>query len=185
MLRIVGDEVRGRGCCDRTVDEIAARAGACRTVVKDAIRTAATLGLLTVQERRRQGQKNLPNVVRIVSREWTQWLARGPKSGRPMVPKPIGVGNFTPTDSRQRKEGAPSAQRAVRKRVRRLLTQTQAGSIRNAQPHTTVYPFAAVAGSMSCTGRVGPVCAYPDETKPICPPCLCSRLLRACQGSSR
>jgi len=106
VLRIVGDEVRERGCCDRTVDEIAARAGTCRTVVKDAIRTAATLGLLTVQERRRQGQKNLPNVVRIVSREWTQWLARGPKSGRPMVPKPIGVGNFTPTDSRQRKEGA-------------------------------------------------------------------------------
>src|SRR3954468_17120903 len=67
VLRIVGDEVRERGCCDRTLDEIAARAGPCRTVVKDAIRTAATLGLLTVQERRRQGQKNLPNVVRIVS----------------------------------------------------------------------------------------------------------------------
>ena len=116
VLRIVGDEVRGQGACDRTVDEIAARAGTCRTVVKDAIRARPRLGLLTVQERRRQGQKNLPNVVRIVSREWTQWLARGPKSGRPMVPKPIGVGNFTPTDSRQRKEGAPSAQRAVRKR---------------------------------------------------------------------
>jgi hypothetical protein len=118
VLRIVGDEVSGQGACARTVDEIAARAGTCRTVVKDAIRTAAALGLLTVQERRRQGQKNLPNVIRIVSREWTQWLARGPKSGRPTVPKPIGVGNSTPTASRHRKEGAAyRPQRAFRRRA--------------------------------------------------------------------
>src|SRR4051794_28108014 len=106
VLRIVGDEVRGQGACARTVDEIAARAGTCRTVVKDAIRLAAALGLLTVQERRRQGQKNLPNIVRIVSREWTQWLARGPKSDRPTVSNPTGVGNSPPTANRQRKEGA-------------------------------------------------------------------------------
>jgi hypothetical protein len=97
VLRIVGDEVRGQGACARTIDEIAARAGTCRTVVKNAVRVAAAMGLLTVQERRREGQKNLPNVVRIVSREWLQWLARGPKSGRPTGPSPIGVGITTPT----------------------------------------------------------------------------------------
>src|SRR5215203_4137716 len=97
VLRILGDEVRGQGSCARTIAEIAARAGTCRTVVKNAIRVAAAMGLLTVQERRREGQKNLPNVIRIVSREWLQWLARGPKSGRPTGPSPIGVRNATPT----------------------------------------------------------------------------------------
>src|SRR3954466_9913896 len=88
VLRIVGDEVRQHGRCDRCVDEIAARAGVCRSLVKNAIRTAARLGLLTVEERRREGRRNLPNVVRIVSREWLAWLTRGPK--------PIGVKKITP-----------------------------------------------------------------------------------------
>src|SRR4051794_38711292 len=89
VLRIVGDEVRQHGQCDRCVDEIAARAGVCRSLVKNAIRTAARLGLVTVEERRREGRRNLSNVVRIVSREWLVWLARGPK--------PIGVKKITPT----------------------------------------------------------------------------------------
>src|SRR3954449_227851 len=87
VLRIVGDEVRQHGQCDRCVDELAARAGVCRSLVKNAIRTAARLGLLTVEERRREGRRNLPNVVRIVSREWLAWLTRGPK--------PIGVKKIT------------------------------------------------------------------------------------------
>src|SRR4051794_41752101 len=77
VLRIVGDEVRQHGQCDRCVDELAARAGVCRSLVKNAIRTAARLGLLTVEERRRAGRRNLPNVVRIVSREWRGRRARG------------------------------------------------------------------------------------------------------------
>src|SRR3954467_15463292 len=89
VLRIVGDEGRQHGQCDRCVDEIAARAGVCRSLVKNAIRTAARLGLATVEERRREGRRNLPNVVRIVSREWLPWLARGPK--------PIGVKKVIPT----------------------------------------------------------------------------------------
>ena len=89
VLRIVGDEVRQHGQCDRCVDELAARAGVCRSLVKNALRTAARLGLVTVEERRRAGRRNLPNVVRVVSREWLAWLARGPK--------PIGVKKITPT----------------------------------------------------------------------------------------
>src|SRR3954464_15555517 len=83
VLRIVGDEVRRRGQCDRCVDELAARAGVCRRMVQNALREAARLGLLTVEERRREGRRNLPNVVRIVSKEWTSWLARGGRSSRP------------------------------------------------------------------------------------------------------
>src|SRR5919107_1945878 len=76
VLRIVGDEVRQHGHCARCVDEIAARAGVCRSLVKNAIRTEARLGLVTVEERRRAGRRNLPNVVRIVSKEWTMWLVK-------------------------------------------------------------------------------------------------------------
>src|SRR3954447_21336413 len=82
VLRIVGDEVRQHGCCDRCVDELAARAGVCRRMVQNALREAARLGLLTIEERRREGRRNLPNVVRIVSKEWTSWLARGGRSSR-------------------------------------------------------------------------------------------------------
>src|SRR5215207_6944450 len=91
VLRIVGDEVRQHGCCDRCVDEIAARAGVCRRMVQNAIREAARLGLLTVEERRREGRRNLPNVVRIVSKEWTSWLARGGRASRPAAEPLIGV----------------------------------------------------------------------------------------------
>src|SRR4051812_42123901 len=54
VLRIVGDEVRQHGHCARCVDEIAARAGVCCRMVKAALREGARLGLLTVQERRRE-----------------------------------------------------------------------------------------------------------------------------------
>jgi hypothetical protein len=98
VLRIVGDEVREHGHCARTLGEISARAGVCRTVAKNAVRAAAAMGLLTVQERRREGQVNLPNVLRVVSREWLQWLER--KADRPhrSASKPIGVRNVAPTD---------------------------------------------------------------------------------------
>ena len=102
VLRIVGNEVRQHGQCDRCVDELAARAGVCRSLVKNAIRTAARLGLLTVEERRRAGRRNLPNVVRVVSREWRQWLARGPK--------PIGVKKITPTAKDHKREGSRASE---------------------------------------------------------------------------
>src|SRR5215210_5272306 len=99
VLRIIGDEVRQHGCCDRCVDEIAARAGVCRRMVQNAIREAARLGLLTIEERRREGRRNLPNVVRIVSKEWASWLIRGGQSSRSSAELLIGVKKITPTDS--------------------------------------------------------------------------------------
>jgi hypothetical protein len=104
VLRIIGDEVRQHGCCDRCVDELAARAGVCRRMVQNALREAARLGLLTVEERRREGRRNLPNIVRIVSREWTSWLARGGRSSRPQAEAPIGCKKMHPTDSKDKKD---------------------------------------------------------------------------------
>ena len=108
VLRIVGDEVRQHGHCDRCIDEIAARAGVCRSMVKNAIRAAASLGLLTVEERRREGRRNLPNVLRIVSREWLQWLT-----------KAIGVKKITPTgrESKTRPPRPSEADRAAEGRL--------------------------------------------------------------------
>src|SRR4051812_38655377 len=104
VLRIIGDEVRQHGCCDRCVDELAARAGVCRSMVKNAIREAAQLGLVTVEERRREGRRNLPNVVRIVSKEWTSWLTRGGRASRPPAEPLIGCKKMRPTDNSDKTE---------------------------------------------------------------------------------
>src|SRR5215216_5979093 len=98
VLRIIGDEVRQHGHCDRCVDEIAARAGVCRRMVQNALKEAARLGLLTIEERRREGRRNLPNVVRIVSKEWTSWLKRGGRLSRPSAEPLIGCKKPHPTD---------------------------------------------------------------------------------------
>ena len=117
VLRIIGDEVRQHGQCDRCVDELAARAGVCRSMVKNAVREAARLGLLTVQERRREGRRNLPNVVRIVSKEWTTWLARGGRSSRPAAELLIGVKKITPTDSRYKTQRSRTSEPAFAARM--------------------------------------------------------------------
>ncbi len=93
VLRIVADEVRERGACDLCLDAIAAKAGVCRSTAKNALRRAAAEEMVVIIERRRPGQKNLPNTVRIISREWKAWIARGPRS------KAIGVKKVTPTDT--------------------------------------------------------------------------------------
>src|SRR5881275_88780 len=109
VLRIIGDEVRQHGLCDRCVDEIAARAGVCRRMVQNAIREAARLGLLTIEERRHEGRRNLPNVVRIVSEEWTTWLARGGRSSRPATEPHIGCKKMRPTDSSYKNQRSHTA----------------------------------------------------------------------------
>src|SRR6185503_19677022 len=103
-LRIIGDEVRQHGQCARCVDEIAARAGVCRRMVQNAIREAARLELVTIEERRREGRRNLPNVIRIVSKESSSWLARGGRSSRPAAEPLIGCKKLRPTDSHYKKQ---------------------------------------------------------------------------------
>jgi len=97
VLKIVGDEHSEYGCCAAYLDAIAARAGCCRKTARDAIRWAARHGLVTIQERRREGRVNLTNVVRVVSAEWLQWLAIGPRHKPAGRPEGIGYKNFAPT----------------------------------------------------------------------------------------
>jgi hypothetical protein len=82
VMRIVGDEYRVHGCCTLHIDAIAARAGVHRTTVQNALREAqgreGRPGIITVQERRRRGQRSLTNIIRIISRDWLNWLHKGP-----------------------------------------------------------------------------------------------------------
>jgi hypothetical protein len=81
VLKVVGDEVRRVRCCTKSVAEIAARAGVCRTTVQNAVRRAAQLGLLTITERRLTGWRNDTNLLRVTSPEWRTWLRLGGRAG--------------------------------------------------------------------------------------------------------
>lgn len=82
VLCVVGGEVKRQGYCDLTIQEIGDRAGVGRTTVQNALHEARLLGHVTIQERPRQGRKSDSNVVRIVSREWVDWLRRAPSVTR-------------------------------------------------------------------------------------------------------
>lgn len=83
-LAIIAQQVARRGSCVLPIDAIAAIAGTSRTIVKDAVREAARLGLLTVTERRQTAWRNLPNLVRITASSWVAWLSlRGGRGRKP------------------------------------------------------------------------------------------------------
>jgi hypothetical protein len=88
VLHITGWQVSLHGTCSLHVAAIAALAGTCPTVVRDAHRKARALGLLTVQERRRRGQRSLTNIVRVVSKEWRARIARKGGNGFPNTTTP-------------------------------------------------------------------------------------------------
>jgi hypothetical protein len=81
VLRIIDHECRVHGECSLHLDVIAARAGVCRSTVRNTLREARKLGLITLQERRRLCQPSLTNIVRIVSSEWKLRLEREEQRG--------------------------------------------------------------------------------------------------------
>ena len=62
----------------------------CRRTVQNALRHAERLGLVSITERPRDGARNLPNIVRVISREWLAWIEHHSKTavrhGRASVP---------------------------------------------------------------------------------------------------
>ncbi|GJD37556.1 MULTISPECIES: helix-turn-helix domain-containing protein [Methylobacterium] len=95
VLAVVSSEVVKRGDCRLCLDHIAALAGVSRSTVKNALRQARTLGLLTVEERTQTAWRNLSNVVRIVSKEWTAWM----RLARRAAPWGGGVKSVTRTNT--------------------------------------------------------------------------------------
>jgi Bacterial regulatory proteins, gntR family len=85
VLAAVASEVKKHGACKLTVGHIAALAGVSDQTVRNALRQAQGLALLTIEERRRTAWMNHPNKVEIVSKEWAAWLrlATGQNSWSP------------------------------------------------------------------------------------------------------
>lgn len=74
VLSIIAAEVRRSGSCSWPIDRIAALSGVCRRTAQYALRRAAALGLIQIDERPRPGAKHLPHVVTVINREWRAWL---------------------------------------------------------------------------------------------------------------
>jgi hypothetical protein len=75
-LYIVIDEIMKHGRCSLYIALIAARAGTCATVVRNALDKARDKELLYTNERRRRGQKSLANITWIANRSWGEWLRK-------------------------------------------------------------------------------------------------------------
>ena len=143
VLRIIADEVAAKGLCGLCIDAIAARAGVCRRLAQAAIRLAEGDGLLTIEERRHEGRKNSPNLVRVISREWQAWIRRGGSqkrnrfafepagSGeRGAVPRQLDIGckSVHPTDRRLVSTGKTEASGAQKKLPTRQGRLQESGS---------------------------------------------------------
>lgn len=135
VLALVAAESVRRKDCRLAVGNLAALAGVSETTVRNAIREAVRLGLITVEERRITGWRNDTNVVRIVSAEWTAWL-RLTRKRKEEAPAPVSEGGGCksakgtstevlslwilrpkqPSHELPKGSGRPSTQRAIRNR---------------------------------------------------------------------
>jgi hypothetical protein len=82
VLCVVAGEIKRHGVCDLPIDKIAALSGVCRTTVQTAMHEARRLHHIKITERPVHGRKSLPNLVEIISPEWSTWIKRGPSAAR-------------------------------------------------------------------------------------------------------
>ncbi len=73
-LAVIIREIATTGRCGLPIGAIAARAGVCATSARNAVREARARGILHVEERRVARDRNLPNVLTIISRELALWV---------------------------------------------------------------------------------------------------------------
>lgn len=83
VLCVLAAEHKRWGRCTLTIADISRLACCCRTVVQNTLAWAARWGLISVKHRRVAYDRNLSNVVRIVSPVWIAWLRLGPSKPRP------------------------------------------------------------------------------------------------------
>jgi hypothetical protein len=97
VLRIVGDEVTANGTCDRSLAEIAARAGVCRKLAQLTLRMAAREGLIAIDTGAAWAEKPKQPRPDHLSR------VDGLVAARPSISSGTGGKNCPPTDKRFRK----------------------------------------------------------------------------------
>jgi hypothetical protein len=76
VITVVAGEIQRAGACTWCVARIAAVAGVCEQLVRNAMHKARDVGLMFSMERRRRGQKSLTNIVRALRQSWGAWLRR-------------------------------------------------------------------------------------------------------------
>ncbi len=127
VLKVISDEWLAHGACDRSLNELAARAGVCHSLAKRAVRLAELDGLFTVQRRPRSGRKHLTNIIRIIRAEWLDWLAKGRRKAyatnacnraKPIFAEARGVQKSPPRSQALRKAGGNRVDKTVEKRNR-------------------------------------------------------------------
>ena len=99
-LALVAAETARRGDCRLAVGQLAAVAGVSETTVRNALRLARSLGLLTIEERRLTGFRNDTNVVRIVSTAWAAWLRLARRGEQVSGARGDGCKSVQPTDTK-------------------------------------------------------------------------------------
>jgi hypothetical protein len=124
VLKVISDEWLAHGACDRSLNELAARAGVCHSLAKRAVRLAELDGLFTVQRRPRSGRKHLTNIIRVVRAEWLDWLRKGRRKtyatnacnrAKPIFAEVRGVQNNPPRSQHSRNSDSGSVDNIVKK----------------------------------------------------------------------
>src|SRR3954453_15421558 len=105
VLAVIAAEALRHGRCTLTIGHIAALAGVSETTVRNALRAARGLGLLSIEERRLTAWRNAPNVVRIISREWLAWLRLRASKERA---RGGGCKLVNPTPTQEKNKGTPA-----------------------------------------------------------------------------
>lgn len=85
VLSVIAAEVWDHGWCDLHVGTIAYRAGVSERTVRSARQHACELNLISCHQRGTSVNR-LGNVIRLVSAEWSAWLAKRPRKGGKMSP---------------------------------------------------------------------------------------------------
>lgn len=87
VLSVIAREIRRTGACDWFMDRIAAVAGVCRTTARNALRQAQAMGLIALEERRRNRWRSDTNVITLLSKEWAAWLRLGGEGAKSRLPR--------------------------------------------------------------------------------------------------
>lgn len=76
VLYIIAADCRQNGVCTCSVKEIGDRAGISSTTVRNALRRARRMGLISTTERPQWRAKHLTNIVKILCPHWIAWLKK-------------------------------------------------------------------------------------------------------------
>ena len=132
---MIAAEHRKRSDCRLTNKEVADVAGVSITTVKNALRAARGLNLISIEERRLTAFRNASNIVRIVNPEWRTWLRLG-GGGKsvPRSPTPYKNQRSRPSETAKAAEGRLAAREAPHRDTHSTTNLGHCNSTKGMQP---------------------------------------------------